>query len=257
MPPRLRILHWNIHSWKDAVGAANRDAVAALLKREAPDVVSLTEVNEPQGAPRTLADIADECGYSWIFVPSIEFGTDPNARGYGNALLTRIPVTAVQQLNVHQHEHGYDGSEPSETRSVILARLSGTGLWVGSTHFPASHQSSRKAAARQLRRLTMQLSTPWLISGDFNASAGSLFDGFSDIRVHPERPPATFPAHRPRTAIDYILTSPGVGTTTEVLRAAGSDHLPLLAEVSLGSNAVLRTCSCTPKPNPARRSAFR
>lgn len=249
----LRVLHWNVHSWKDAAGAPNRDAVAALLKQEAPDVVSLTEVNEPWGAPRTLADIADECGYSWIFVPSIEFGTDPSARGYGNALLTRIPVTAVQQVNVHQHEHGYDGSEPSETRSVILARLSGPGLWVGSTHFPASHQSSRKAAARQLRRLTMQLSTPWLVCGDFNASAKSLFEAFSDIRVHPERPSATFPAHRPRAAIDYILASPGVGTTTEVLRAPGSDHLPLLAEVSLGLNGALRACSPVPPVWTARR----
>jgi endonuclease/exonuclease/phosphatase family metal-dependent hydrolase len=230
----LRVLHWNIHSWKDAAGAPNQDAIAALLKQEAPDVVSLTEVNEPWGAPRTLAEIADECGYTWIFVPSIELGTDPGARGYGNALLTKVPVTAVQQLPVHQDERGYHGTEPSETRSVILARLAGSGLWVGSTHFPATHHASRKAAARKLRQLTLQLTTPWLICGDFNAPA-KLFGDFSDIRVHPERPPATFPAHRPRTAIDYILASPGVRTTTEVLPAPGSDHLPLLAEVSMGA----------------------
>src|SRR5579859_525517 len=118
----LRILHWNIHSWRDADGAPNLAAVTALIQRTAPDVVSLTEVNEPWGAPRTLQDVAAESGYSWIFVPSIEFGTDPSARGYGNALLTRIPVTAVQQLTVHAYPHVYDGSEPSVTRSVILSR---------------------------------------------------------------------------------------------------------------------------------------
>lgn len=234
MPLGVRILHWNIHSWKDADGTPNADAVAALIQRTEPDVVSLTEVNEPRGAPRTLTDIAAGSGYSWIFVPSIEFGADPSARGYGNALLTRIPVTAVQQLNLHAHPHGYDGSEPSETRSVVLARLSGTGAWVGSTHFPATHHASRKAAARQLRQLTHQLSTPWLICGDFNAAPGKLFDGFSDIRVFPQRAEPTFPARRPRNPIDYILASPGVEMTTEVLSAPGSDHLPLLADVTLG-----------------------
>lgn len=236
----MRILHWNIHSWKDADGAPNREAVAALIRRTAPDVVSLTEVNEPWGAPRTLTDVASESGYSWIFVPSIEYGTDPSARGYGNALLTRIPVTAVQQLTVHAHPHGYDGSEPSETRSVILARLSGTAAWVGSTHFPASHHSSRKAAARRLRQLTLQLSAPWIICGDFNAPPGKLFDGLSDIRVFPPHAEPTFPTRRPRTAIDYVLASDGVEMTAEVLRVPGSDHLPLLAEVTPSSPATSR-----------------
>jgi endonuclease/exonuclease/phosphatase family metal-dependent hydrolase len=229
----LRILHWNIHSWKDADGAPNRAAVAALIQRTAPDVVSLTEVNEPWGAPRTLTDVAEESGYSWIFVPSIEFGTDSSARGYGNALLTRVPVTAVQQLRVHAHPHGYDGSEPSETRSVILARLAGPAAWVGSTHFPATRHSSRKAAAGRLRQLTRQLSAPWIICGDFNAPPGKLFDGFGDMRVFPRRDEPTFPARRPRDAIDYVLAAPGVEVTAEVLRAPGSDHLPLLAEVTL------------------------
>jgi endonuclease/exonuclease/phosphatase family metal-dependent hydrolase len=229
----VRILHWNIHSWKDADGAPNREAVIALIQRTSPDVVSLNEVNEPWGAPDTLRDIADRCGYAWIFVPSIEYGVDPAARGYGNALLTRIPVSSVQQLNVHTHPHGYDGSEPSETRSVVLGRLAGTAAWVGSTHFPATHHASRKAAARQLRQLTLKLSTPWLICGDFNAPPGKLFDGFSDIQVFPRRAEPTFPARRPRHAIDYVLTSPGVEVTAEVLRAPGSDHLPLLAEVTL------------------------
>lgn len=230
----MRILHWNIHSWKGADGAPNRAAVAALIQRTEPDIVSLTEVNEPWGAPRTLTDIASESGYSWIFVPSVEYGTDPSARGYGNALLTKLPVTAVQQLTVHAHPHAYDGSEPTETRSVILARLAGSAAWVGSTHFPASHHPSRRAAARRLHQLTLQLSTPWIICGDFNAPPGKLFDGLSDIRIFPRRAAPTFPARWPRTAIDYILASPDVEMTAEVLRARGSDHRPLLAEVTLG-----------------------
>jgi endonuclease/exonuclease/phosphatase family metal-dependent hydrolase len=231
----LRILHWNIHSWRDAAGEPNAEAVIALIRDTKPHVVSLTEVIEPWGAPSTLAGISDKCGYSWIFVPSIEFGADPVTRGYGNAILTRLPVTAVQQVRVYSPEHRYDGTEPNETRSVALVRLpvAGASVWFGSTHFPATHHSSRKAAAQTLRQLGLQLSTPWIVCGDFNAPAAALFEGRSDVRVYPEPAEPTFPADRPTVPIDYVLTSPEVVLKTEVLRASGSDHLPLVAVARL------------------------
>ena len=48
---QLRMLHWNIHSWRDASGAPNHAAVAAVIRRTAPDVVSLVEVQESWGIP--------------------------------------------------------------------------------------------------------------------------------------------------------------------------------------------------------------
>jgi endonuclease/exonuclease/phosphatase family metal-dependent hydrolase len=229
----LRVLHWNIHSWKDAAGAPNADAVTALIRDTAPDVVSLVEVNEPWGAPDVLAKVADACGYSWTFVPCIEYGKDPSARGYGNALLTRLtrlPVTAVQQVSVYRPGRGYDGSEQSETRSVVLARVGS--CWVGGTHFPASEHASRKIAAQALHQLTLRLSTPWLICGDFNAPPDALFGNYSDMRAQPDPAVPSFPAKRPRKAIDYCLASPGVEVTAEVLPVPGSDHLPLLVRAA-------------------------
>ena len=233
-----------MHSWRDAGGAPNGDAVAAVIQQTAPDVVSLVEVNEPWAAPATLGDVAERCGYSWTFVPSIEFGTEPSGRGYGNALLTRMPVTAVQQLSVFTPSQRYDGTEPNETRSVLLARLGVSGpqlglagrpVWAGATHFPASHRASRKEAARAILELARQLSTPWIIAGDFNAAPSALFAGRVDLlRVYPESAEPTFPAHRPRVPIDYFLTSPNVTMKAEVLPAQGSDHLPLLGTARIG-----------------------
>jgi len=225
----LRILHWNVHSWRDAAGAPNPGGVADLISETKPHVVSLVEVNEPLGAPETLADLADKCGYAWIFVPSIELSTDPAARGYGNALLTSIPVTAVQHVGMYSPERRYDGTEPTEPRSVTLARVmfSGASVWVGATHFPATHHGSRQTAARMLRRLVGQLAAPWIVCGDFNASFATLFRG-GDIRVHPDPPRPTFPARRPVAAIDYAVSSPGIVTTTQIFRVPTSDHLPLL-----------------------------
>jgi endonuclease/exonuclease/phosphatase family metal-dependent hydrolase len=227
----VRILHWNIHSWKDAAGAPNAHAVTALIRDTAPDVVSLVEVNEPWGAPEALAKVAGECGYSWTFVPCIEYGTDPSLRGYGNALLSRTPMAAVQQVSVYRPGRPYDGSEQSETRSLVLARVGS--WWVGGTHFPASEHASRRIAAQALHQLTLRLTTPWVICGDFNAPAGDLFAKYSGILAEPSPAAPSFPAKRPRKAIDYCLASPEAAVTASILDAAGSDHLPLLVDVAV------------------------
>jgi len=93
----LRVLHWNVHSWQDADGEPNDEAVVNVIRENMPHAVSLVEVNEPWGMPSILAEVAAGCGYSWVFGPSFEFGPDTAAGGFGNALLTTLPVTAVQQ----------------------------------------------------------------------------------------------------------------------------------------------------------------
>jgi endonuclease/exonuclease/phosphatase family metal-dependent hydrolase len=217
----LSVLHWNVHSWQSASGASNAARVAALIRDTSPDVVSLVEVNEPWGAPATLASVAADCGYSWTFVPSIELDRPGGRRGYGNALLSRLPLSAVQQVDVFSAPGGYAGPEESETRSVLLART-GTGFWVGSTHFPASLRSARQSAASALGGLLRQLGPPWIVAGDFNAGP-SLFPDGGTVAAGP-----TFPADRVRKEIDYFLVSPDVSGSASVLPVAGSDHLPVL-----------------------------
>jgi endonuclease/exonuclease/phosphatase family metal-dependent hydrolase len=228
----LSVLHWNVHSWKDAAGEPNADQVTALIRDTGPDVVSLVEVNEPWGSPATLTSIAAACGYRWVFVPCISYGGRPDRRGYGNALLSRVPIAAVQQVEVFAAAGGYVGPEESETRSAVFARTD-SGFWAGATHFPANLRTARKTAAAALIDVLGQLGTPWIVAGDFNAAPSALFTGRTDLlRVYPSSGEATFPAHRPRVAIDYFLTSPDVAVTAEVLRVPGSDHLPVFARCS-------------------------
>ena len=81
---QVRALHWNVHSWSDPAAGDNASAVAALIAETDPDVVSLVEVNEAWGSPGQLAEVADRTGYSWIFVPTLEFGDDQPQRGSSN-----------------------------------------------------------------------------------------------------------------------------------------------------------------------------
>ncbi|MGH3276170.1 MAG: endonuclease/exonuclease/phosphatase family protein [Streptosporangiaceae bacterium] len=232
----LRILHWNVHGWQDAAGRPNVQAVAELVRAIKPDAVSLVEVDEPWGLPSSLGDVARECGFSWVFGPSFEYGDGESGGGFGNALLARVPVSAVQQWRVYAPSGGYDGSEPSEPRSVILARLglNGTSFWLGSTHFPRADAAARQRAARRLQQLTARLDEPWLICGDFNAPPASCFGQRARIQVSPDPVQPTYPANEPAEAIDYCLAVPGSTVSATVLQSRESDHLPLLITVKTG-----------------------
>lgn len=238
----LRVVHWNVHSWRDDSGQPSLDAVIGLIASLDADVVSLVEVNEPWAAPAALPELASRAGYSWIFFPSVELGRQAPARGYGNALLTRLPVLAVQQWQLTWPPAVYDGTEPSETRSLLLVRvaLPSTTLWTGSTHLPSTRRRARAAALRRLTAVLQALDAPWLICGDFNIAARKWIEPGQPVVVSPDPPQPTFPARRPRRPIDYCIASPGMSLEARALRVPGSDHLPLLVTSELTASPPYR-----------------
>ncbi|HET9257587.1 MAG TPA: endonuclease/exonuclease/phosphatase family protein [Pseudonocardiaceae bacterium] len=226
----LRILHWNIHSWRDPSGSSNLDAIAGLVRQADPHVVSLVEVDEPWGMPDALQELAARTGYAWVFVPSFEFGDQAPAGGFGNALLTTLPILAVQQWQLLWPAKRYDGTEPSEARSVVFAKLgfAHSSVWCGGTHLPRSDARARMNALHRLTSLTQKLDSPWLLCGDFNTPAESWIDRNSSVVVCPEPARPTYPAHEPVEPIDYCVASPGLQVEGEVLEVGGSDHLPVV-----------------------------
>ncbi len=231
---QLRMLHWNIHSWRDDSGAPNHAAVEGLIRETVPDVVSLVEGRESWGHPVQLAEMSERLGYHWVFVPALEFGGTPPDLGYGNALLTRLPIAAVQQWEVHSPGR-YEGTEPSEPRTAACARVSlgGTRVWVVSTHLPASDSGDRARALSRFAALMGRLDPPWLACGDFNAAAATWADVLPGATFCPDPPEPTHPARRPIRAIDYGVASAGVHASARVLPTAGSDHLPVLVTVRI------------------------
>jgi endonuclease/exonuclease/phosphatase family metal-dependent hydrolase len=228
---QLRILHWNIHSWRDTDGGSNLQAAAEVICRMTPHVVSLTEVDEQWGTAACLQELADRNGYSWLFAPSFEFGGSGGpAGGFGNALLTTLPILAVQQWQLLWPPRLYDGTESSEPRTATFARLEffSEPLWIGSTHMPRGDSLARADALERLMALTGGLSDRWLVCGDFNTPASSWPSDGHAFAVCPDPPEATYPANQPVEPIDYCIASPGIHMSAEVLSAAGSDHLPQL-----------------------------
>lgn len=233
---RLRILHWNIHSWRDVGGGSNVRAIRDLVAETEPHVVSLVEVNEPWGMAESLPALADGLGYSWLFIPSFEFGDNAPAGGFGNALLSRQPILAVQQWHLRWPTRPYDGTEPSEPRSVIVAKfgLARRALWIGGTHLPSRDAQERSNALQRLVTLTGKLDEPWLVCGDFNTPAATWTGGTRSFMVRPASEAPTFPTKQPTQAIDYCISSPDLRVEAKVLSVGGSDHLPVMASVEAG-----------------------
>ncbi|HEU0087354.1 MAG TPA: endonuclease/exonuclease/phosphatase family protein [Pseudonocardiaceae bacterium] len=226
----LRILHWNIHSWRDDAGTSNLESVVNLVRTTDPHVVSLVEVDESWGHPAELDEVANRCGYSSIFVPTFEFGRESPAGGFGNALLSRLPIRAVKQRQIVWPPRLYDGSEPSEPRSVLFAEFQSIAgqVWIGSTHLPRGEAATRTVAMQRLAAITQELSGQWLLLGDFNMPASHWLSAYPFLRAYPAPAEPTYPTNDPVEPIDYCVAPQTLAVQAEVLPNAGSDHLPIL-----------------------------
>jgi endonuclease/exonuclease/phosphatase family metal-dependent hydrolase len=230
----VKFLHLNVHMWQDPDGSTNVPAVADLIRRETPDVVSLVEVDEPWGRPDNLRHLADELGYDWAFVPAFEYR---NQGGFGNALLSRARMRAVQQWQLLPPGL-YDGTEPSEPRAAILAKveMGGDTVWVGATHLPRQDGDKRATASRRLLELLEAIDPPWVVCGDFNQPPSEWLPSPSTVVPDPTLP--TYPSDAPTEHIDYCVLC-GASGDARVVPSAVSDHLPLVVMADVDSTGLV------------------
>jgi endonuclease/exonuclease/phosphatase family metal-dependent hydrolase len=228
----LRILHWNIHSWTDETGRSNLERVADLIAATTPDVVSLVEVNEPVAGSSPLHRLATDTAYHSVFTPAFEYGTNHTLGQFGNAILSRLRLLDVRHHHLVWPPRMYDGTEPSEPRSLVLGRVQAKvgPVWIGSTHLPATDRVARDNAAERALSLMTGLSSPWLLVGDFNADFAAWQDLHATLRAYPQKPIPTFPAIRPTESIDYCVARQGQHIDVHALAVTASDHLPILVQ---------------------------
>ncbi|OLF06264.1 endonuclease/exonuclease/phosphatase family protein [Actinophytocola xanthii] len=231
----LRVLHWNVHSWRDEADQSNANAVIELVRKTVPHVVSLVEVDEMWSRPSVLDEVAAQTGYASIFAPTFEFGQDQPTGGFGNAILSRLPALAVRQRQLTWPTTLYDGTEPSEPRSALFVKLQGPNgpVWIGNTHLPRVGEAKRSNALQRLSELLMEQSGPWLLVGDFNTAADSWIGKQPLWQVCPAPAVPTYPTAKPVEAIDYCVVPSGSVVQGEVLKRTGSDHLPILVRCRL------------------------
>lgn len=213
------------------------DRIAAVVAREKPDLVFLSEinfqcspcpVNQVQYLARKTRMHAHAFGenYSWG-LPFYRIRS-------GNALLSQLPLTPVETQQLAGDAPFY---HPLGNRRILWVEvaINNEKLLVGSLRNDSFDIDNNLVQVRQiLRRIGKR---PALLGGDFNAPAGSppmqALSASGRFTGKLDGPP-TFPTDKPDRCIDFIL-APRAWRLLEhrVLKEDVSDHLPVVSTFAL------------------------
>lgn len=231
---KLRVASYNI---RKAVGLDRRrdpERILTVLKEIGADIVALQEADRRFGPRHSCLPLAmiDDHG---VYKP-VPLDTRPDSIGWhGNALLVRkdIAITAAAIVPL----------PTLEPRGAIRADLSVDGhtLRVVGMHLDISGIRRRQ----QVRAIMAHVGAcapdcPTILMGDLNEwspSGGALREFAACTVLAPGR---SFHSSRPMAMLDRIILSgrleqQGCGVHHSALSAKASDHLPVWADVRLGS----------------------
>jgi endonuclease/exonuclease/phosphatase family metal-dependent hydrolase len=229
MSAPLRLVTWNIHGAVGANRVREPERIARVLKEIDPDVVALQEV--PLGGHGERADVLailrEHTGWHAVAGPTL----DTPARRFGNAVLTRWPITETRTIDL-----SFGKREPRGALDVDLLHR-GEPLRVVATHLGLSLRE-RRAQIAQLLAAFDRPSLPVILAGDINEwmlwrrALRMITDHF---RATPS--PATFPSRWPVLALDRIWMHPvdrllSVHVHRSDEARVASDHLPLVAHIA-------------------------
>ncbi|MES2695712.1 MAG: endonuclease/exonuclease/phosphatase family protein [Verrucomicrobiota bacterium] len=266
----LRLMTYNVHGCSGMDGRVSPRRVASVIRGQMPDIVALQEMDF--GRRRSRAEdqasiIARELGMEAVFCPTVTRGEEH----YGHALLSRWPMEIVKRARL-PHDPKSWWQEP---RSAMWVRVDVGGNIVNviTTHLGLGPHER----VLQVRDL---LSKEWIggipeqepiiLCGDFNALPGSAPYKLTATRLRDvqgktggHRPLGTFSSVQPLVRLDHIFTSPHferqrVTVVRNGLTRVASDHLPLVADLKIGSSNAdtstrtpQKSSSHTPAEQPA------
>ncbi len=226
----LRIASYNIHR---AIGRDRREdmgRIGAVLAELDADIVALQEVGYERGTP---GNALEQLG-ARLEMQVIEGVTLQDERGhYGNAVLARVPVTAISR-----HDISVPHREPRGALELTVER-GGAEILLVATHLGLMPGERRYQIRKLLPLFDASPAQVKILLGDLNEWflwGRPLRWLRRDFGRAPA--PRTFPAHRPWFALDRLWVKPL--TVVNSLRAhdsamarLASDHLPLVAELDL------------------------
>lgn len=223
---RITLATYNIHGCVGMDGRFDVSRIVRVLREIDPDVIALQEVEHHDVDGLDLLEhLAAQTGLNPIAGPTLL----REQRAYGNALLTRLPVSEVYPVDL-----SLPGREPRGAIEVILD-WQGRSFQVIATHLGLLPGERRQQTRRLLGLLEAAETDVAALLGDLNEW---LLWGRPLRWLHrqfsPTPPLRTFPSRFPVFALDRIWVRPNacmqqIETHDTPLARVASDHLPLKA----------------------------
>jgi len=231
---RLRVASYNIHECVGGDGRRDPARIAAVLREIDADIIGLQEVDARPGATSEsmqMQYLASALGHHAVAGPTLLRPTGE----YGNALLTRRRVLDVRHVDLTVYRR-----EPRAVLDVDLD-IDGAAVRVLVTHLGLLPGERRVQVRRLLDLLGESRSDLVILCGDINEwfAVGRPLR-WLHARLGRTAAVPTFPATFPVFALDRIWVHPHPALATLAAHATptarqASDHLPLLADIRLGS----------------------
>lgn len=247
MSLRLRLMTYNVHGGVGVDRKLDLDRIAAVIRREQPDVVALQELDVGRlrsGGVDQARHIAERLGMASHFHAAFRVQEEE----YGDALLSPLPMRLVRAGSLPRPAGSPKVIERRGAQWVAVALPDGRELQVINTHLGL-------VPLEQRGQVDALLGPEWtgdpafaqgpsVLLGDFNATsryaayrrlAARLKDAQKSFAAEPVR---TFPARLPMLRIDHVFTAGAVtaldawAPNTALARIA-SDHLPLCVDVEV------------------------
>lgn len=224
----ITLATYNIHACIGGDGRFDPARIAAVLRELDADIIALQEVEHHAVDELDLLEyLAYQSGHDALAGPTLLRET----RHYGNALLTRLPLSSFKHIDL-----SVPGAEPRGAIEAVFD-IDGNTLQIIATHLGLTPAERRWQVKRLLEIKSQQEAEISCLLGDVNEW---LLWGRPLRWLHrhfnPQPHLATFPACWPVFALDRIWVSPQrcqtrLAVHKSTLARQASDHLPLTAQL--------------------------
>jgi endonuclease/exonuclease/phosphatase family metal-dependent hydrolase len=225
----LTVMSYNLHQSFGMDNKLDLEEVLDAIRQADADVIGFQEADAgrvPSMSVDQVLWLSRKLNMHSVYGPS--WGDT-----YGVAVLSRYPIVSHERYLLTSEE---------QQRSCLEARIDvrGRTLTFFSVHL-GLNSGERERQLDEVLTYTAQAAPPKVLVGDLNAhpnshEIGRVLGQFDhSYAIAGTGDGYTSPADAPRQTIDYIFVSPDIQVfSAEVIPALGSDHLPVVAEISLG-----------------------
>lgn len=236
---QVKVMSYNIHHAEGVDMILDLERIAKVIEDSEAEIIGLQEVDKHWSERSQLEDqakwLAERLDMHYTYAANLDLDpVNPGEprRQYGTAVLSKHPI--IQAANDPLTKIG-NTEQRGLSETVINVR--GHHLNFFNTHL-ALTAAERTIQIQEIIDIASKIDGPKVIMGDLNARPNSaemqpLFAHYKDSFAD-QNDAYTIPAENPASRIDYIFTSNEIETkNAEVISTLASDHLPIVAEITL------------------------